>query len=321
MKILIVKTSSMGDVVHTMPAISDIVRHHPDAKIDWLVEASFASLPGMHPAVRNVIPISWRQWRKKLFAADNRAAISAARAAIRAERYDLILDLQGLLKSALWAMQARGPRAGFDAASARESLAALLYARRANVDKTLHAIERSRRLAAAHLGYQIEGAPRFGLTAPIGGWMPSTPRYAVLIAGASRPEKLWPETSWRAIAAALRGQGFAIVWLWGSLDERMRCQRLAGAAGGEVPPFLTVKDASAVLARASICVGLDTGFTHIAAAFGVNTLGIYCDHEPGLVGIVGSGKVVSIGGRGQVPPVDQVLELLPKLCHAKIEPT
>jgi len=308
----------MGDVVHTLPAISDIARHYPDATIDWLVEAAFASLPAMHPLVRNVIPISWRRWRKKLFSRESRAAISAARAALRAERYDLVLDLQGLLKSALWATQARGPRAGYDRSSARESLAAMFYSKRARVDKSLHAIERSRQLAAAHLNYQVEGPPQFGIAAPTGGWTPSKPRYAVLITGASRPEKLWPESSWKAVASELQSRGFAIVWLWGSAIEGARSQRLADAVGGEVPPFLTVKDASAVLARASLCVGLDTGFTHIAAAFGVDTLGIYCDHEPGLVGIVGSGRVVSIGGRGQVPPVDRVLDRTNSLGQAPI---
>ncbi len=310
MKILVVKTSSMGDVVHTMPTISDIASHFPGATIDWLIEASFAALPAMHPAVRKVIPISWRKWRKKLLFRESRAAISAARAALRADRYDHVIDLQGLLKSALWATQARGTRAGYDSGSARESLAALFYSKHAKVDKSLHAIERSRQLAAAHLGYSIQGLPRFGLVAPTGSWTPEKSHYAVLITGASRPEKLWPEASWQSIATALQARGFAIVWLWGGAAEAERSKRLAKAAGGEVPPFLSVKDASAVLASASLCVGLDTGFTHIAAAFGIDTVGIYCDHEPHLVGIVGSGSVVSIGGRGQVPTVDSVKTLL-----------
>ena len=308
----------MGDVVHTLPAVSDIAHNLPDATVDWLVEASFSPIPAMHSAVRNVIPISWRRWRKSLLSRETRTAISAARTALRAERYDLILDLQGLVKSALFATQACGPRAGYDSASAREWLASMFYSKRAAVDKSLHAIERSRQLAAAHLGYPVVGPPQFCLTTATGTWLPSQPRYAVLITGASRPEKLWPEASWRAVAVALQARGFAIVWMWGSPVEGARSKRLASTAGGEVPPFLTVKDASAVLAGASICVGLDTGFTHIAAAFGVDTLGIYCDHEPGLVGIVGPGQVVSIGGRGQVPDVQQVLELLPVPRHARI---
>ncbi len=310
MKILIVKTSSMGDVVHTMPAISDIAAHLPNAQIDWLVEAPFASLPAMHPAIRRVIPIAWRKWRRTLFKKDTRAALSEARAQLQAEKYDLVLDMQGLVKSALWAMQARGPRAGYDSASAREPMAAFAYQRRASVGKSLHAVERSRQLAAAHLGYAVTGKAHFNLRAPALHWKPRTDRYAVLICGASRPEKLWPDASWQHISATLRARDLGIVWLWGSADEGERVQRLAAIAGGEIPPFLSVQDASAVLARAVICVGLDTGFTHIAAAFGVRTVGIYCDHEPGLVGITGDGRVSSIGGRGQTPTVESVEALV-----------
>lgn len=310
MKILIVKTSSMGDVVHTMPAISDIALHVPDAQIDWLVEAPFAALPAMHPAVHKVIPIAWRKWRKSLFAKDTRTALAAARAAIKAEQYDLVLDMQGLVKSALWAMQARGPRAGYDASSAREPLAALTYSKRASVDKSLHAVERSRHLAAAHLGYAVDAEPHFHLRAPPPAWMPQAARYAVLITGASRPEKLWPEASWQRIAVMLQERNFGIVWLWGSAEEGERSKRFAATSGGEVPPFLSVHDASAVLARAAICVGLDTGFSHIAAACGVSTIGIYCDHEPRLVGITGDGFVASVGGRGQVPGAESVEALI-----------
>ena len=296
----------MGDVVHTMPAISDIAANVPNAQIDWLVEAPFAALPAMHPAIRTVIPIAWRKWRKRLFAADTRAALAAARAQLKTEPYDLIIDFQGLIKSALWATQARGTRAGYDWASAREPLASLFYSKRAAVAVDQHAVERSRQLAAAHLNYRVTGAQHFGLRTPDAAWQPQATRYAVLITGASRPEKLWPESSWHAIAAYLTAQGLALVWLWGSAEEGERARRLAKLSGGEVPPFLTVKDASAVLAGASLCVGLDTGFTHIAAAFGVSTIGIYCDHEPGLVGIVGEGYVASVGGRSLVPTVDAV---------------
>ena len=300
----------MGDVVHTMPAISDIATNVPGAQIDWLVEAPFAALPAMHPAIRTVIPINWRKWRKRLFAADTRAALSAARSQLKAEQYDLVIDFQGLLKSALWAMQARGVRAGYDRASAREPLASFFYSKRASVAVNQHAVARSRQLAAAHLHYTITGAPRFGLQAPAASWMPQSTRYAVLITGASRPEKLWPESSWQAIAATLTAQGYGLLWLWGSAEEGERAKRLAATAGGEVPSFMTVKDASAVLAGAALCVGLDTGFTHIAAAFGVSTIGIYCDHEPGLVGIMGDGFVASVGGRGLVPGVEAVQALV-----------
>jgi heptosyltransferase I len=311
LKILIVKTSSMGDVVHTMPAITDIVANLPHAQIDWMVESAFASLPAMHPGVRQVVPISWRKWRKKLWDIDNRDAISRARTALRTEQYDLILDMQGLVKSAFFAGQARGIRAGYDWSSAREKIASIWYERVATVDKSLHAVHRSRLLAAAHLGYTVEGAPNFSLRMSEPTWMPDSRKpFVVLIPGASRPEKLWPNERWIAVAHAVAARGLGVVWMWGSKEEGSRCVSLAAQSDGYIPPFLSVKDASAVIARARACVGLDTGFSHVAAAFGVPTVGIYCDHEPGLVGITGNGFVASVGGKGQSPDAQRIIRLL-----------
>jgi heptosyltransferase-1 len=310
LKLLIVKTSSMGDVVHALPVLADIRRAHPQAQIDWLVEAPFAALPALHPAVREVLPLAWRKWRKHLGQAATWAAMAALRARLRSARYDLVLDLQGLLKSALWARQAGAPVAGYDRASAREPLAASLYARRAAVPRTLHAVERCRLLAAAHLGYPLrEGPPDFGIEAPAPGWQAPS-RYSVLIPSASREEKLWPEAHWAALGQRLRAQTLTPVVLWGGAAEQQRAERIAAACGAVVPPFLSVHDAAALLGRASAVVGLDTGFSHLGAAFGVPTIGIYCDHEPGLAGITGPGFVRSIGGKGQQPSLAAVMALL-----------
>jgi heptosyltransferase I len=314
LKILVVKTSSMGDVVHTMPAITDIAKRRPDVEIDWLVEAPFAALPAMHPAVHKVHVIAWRKWRRKLFLKETREAISRARRELRSEYYDLILDAQGLIKSAFFSGQARGLRAGYDWKSAREKFASVWYQQVATVDKSLHAVQRTRLLAAAHLGYRVEGAPDFSLRMPDPTWLPPTTKpaarpYVVLIPGASRPEKLWPEERWVALAKHLAARHVEIVWLWGSKEEGSRCVRLAAQSDGEIPPFLSVQDAAALLARARAVVGLDTGFSHVAAAFGVPTIGIYCDHDPGLVGITGNGFVASAGGRDQLPDVERIKKL------------
>jgi heptosyltransferase I len=301
----------MGDVVHTMPAISDIAKHRPDVRIDWMVESAFASLPAMHPAVNTVVPISWRKWRKTLMKEQTRTTISRFRRDLRSQPYDLVLDMQGLLKSALFSSQAKGLRAGYDWSSAREPLASVWYQQVATVDKKLHAVTRSRMLAAAHLGYTLEGAPNFALKMPDPSWMPPSPKpYVVLIPGASRPEKLWPEERWIAVAKAVAARGLEIVWMWGSKEEASRCVKLAAQSDGEIPPFLSVEHATAAIARARACVGLDTGFSHIAAAFGVPTVGIYCDHEPGLVGITGKAFVASVGGKGKSPESTQVIRLL-----------
>ncbi|WP_199873194.1 lipopolysaccharide heptosyltransferase I [Ideonella sp. A 288] len=310
MRVLIVKTSSMGDVVHALPALTDLLRHHPGTEVDWLVEAPFAAIPALHPGVRQVLPMAWRKWRKSLWRGVTRQALSALRQALKREPYDLILDLQGLLKSALWARQARGPVAGYDRHSIREPLAALLYQRHAAVPRQLQAVERCRRLVALHMGYEFPATPAdFGIRAPAGPWQASGPS-AALIPCASRPEKLWPEADWIAVGQRLRQAGLVPVLLWGSADEQARAQRIAAGCGGEVPPFLSVADTAAILGQAQQIVGLDTGFSHLGAAFGRPTIGIYCDHEPGLAGITGPGRVASLGGKGVVPSRDAVMAQL-----------
>lgn len=310
MNVLIVKTSSMGDVVHALPAVSDMLAAHPGLQIDWLVEAPFAAIPRLHPGVRRVLPLAWRKWRKRLWAADTRAAIGDLRARLKQQRYDLVLDLQGLVKSALWGRQAQGPLAGYDRDSIREPLAARLYERHAAVPRDLQAVERNRRLAAAHLGYAVPATPpRFCIAAPTGTWRPNAP-FAALIPCASRPEKLWPEAHWIAVGLRLVAAGLIPVLVWGNDDERARAERIAAGCAGAVPPFLSVADMAAVLGRSLQVVGLDTGFSHLAAAFGQPTIGIYCDHEPGLAGITGPGPVISLGGKGQVPSLDEVMRAL-----------
>jgi heptosyltransferase-1 len=285
----------MGDVVHATPVVIDILRRHPDAQIDWLVESPFAGIPRLHPGVRRVIPMAWRKWREALFQGSTWRAMRAARAELRREPYDVVLDLQGLVKSALWARQALGPVAGYDRASIREPLAASLYRYKAWVAKEQHAVQRCRQLVAVHLG----------LPEPV-----DPPQFSVIIPNASRKEKLWPERHWIAVGRRLLERGLPSVVLWGRQEEQTLAERIAAGCEGDVPPFLKVDEMAGVLARAGQVVGLDTGFTHLAAAFGRPTLGIYCDHEPGLAGITGPGRVASIGGRAQVPSRNDVLALL-----------
>lgn len=317
MRLLIVKTSSMGDVVHALPALSDVRAQVPGVQVDWMVEPPFAPIVALHPGVRRVLPLAWRRWRKTLWRAATRAELGAFRRQLREQPYDLILDLQGLVKSALWAMQARGPRAGYDRRSIWEPLAALTYQRVAAVSPQLHAIERCRRLAAAHLGYTLpDTPPDFGLRVPDGGWRPAAPRYAVLNPNASVASKLWPEAHWIALARWLSARGLPVVVMWGSPAEGERAQRIAAAVQGEVPPFLTVADAAGVLGRAQLVVGLDTGFSHLAAALGVPTVGLYRDHDPAEVGITGAAYHRSLGGIGQTPTVAETQAALAPLFGA-----
>jgi heptosyltransferase I len=311
-RLLIVKTSSMGDVVHAMPVVADILRQRPETEIDWLVEAPYAAIPQMHPGVRRVLPMAWRKWRSRLLHRATWQAMGELRRELQRGHYDLVLDLQGLSKSALWARQAGAPVAGYDKHSGRDPLASRVYQHRLAVSLQLQAVDRCRQLAAGALGYQLPpGPPDFGLRPPSKAWAPGGP-YAVLIPNASRREKLWPERHWVSVGKRLKDLGWTPLVLWGHDSEQSLAENIAASCEGDVPPFLRVGEMAAVLAGAQHVVGLDTGFTHLAAAIGRPTLGIYCDHDPGLAGITGPGRVASIGGKGMVPSRNEVLALLEK---------
>lgn len=316
MRILIVKTSSMGDVVHAAPLASDLHSQAPDAVIDWVVEEAFAAIPRLHPAIADVIPIALRRWRESALSRATWHEIRALRERLRAADYDHVIDCQGLLKSAWVARWARGSRtvvSGPDRNCAREPIAARFYDRGVAVARTLHAIERNRRIGAAALGYAIDTAPRFCLQAPaqvsvrLAELLASGP-VAVLLTNASRASKLWPDTHWQAVEQALAARGLRSVLFWGSGAEEVDTRRRAGgmrdAAVAERAPLHHV---AAVLTQARVVIGLDTGLTHLAAALGVPTVGIFCDYDPKLVGITGDARCESLGGVGGGPTSDQVI--------------
>ena len=310
-RILFVKTSSLGDVVHNCPAVSDVARCVPQASIDWVVEEAFAEVAALHAGVRRVIPVAVRRWRSALFSAATRSEARAFRHALRQERYDCVIDSQGLLKSALVAALALGPKNGFDRASARESLAAVFYDARHAVPLGLHAVERNRRLAAAALGYALPGACDYGLR--ISGEVPMPVRspFAVLLTMSSRVDKLWPEEHWIALGRALAADGMESVLPWGTDAERARCERIARGIGDARVPQRMPLSALAQLTRHARCVaGVDTGLSHLAAAAGVPVAGIYCGSDPSLTGLYASARATNLGAAGASPAPEQVLGAL-----------
>lgn len=321
MRVLIVKTSSMGDVVHALPMVSDIARAHPGATIDWVVEEGFAAIPRLHPAVARVIPVALRRWRERLAAPGTWREWRAARAALRQQRYDRIVDCQGLIKSAWLARRARGPVAGPDAASAREPLAACLYKQRIGLPRNVHAIDRNRRIGATALGYVLDGPPRFGLKlAAAGGELRALADerpYAALLTNASRATKLWPDDRWAEVEVWLAQRGLRSLLFWGTEAEAVRtCARAAGMRDAEVAPHAPLDAIAAVLARARVVVGLDTGLSHLAAAVGAPTVGIYCDYDPALVGITGDAPCESVGGVGRAPSAAAVIAAIERVLAA-----
>lgn len=312
MRILIVKTSSLGDVIHNLPVIADIRQHFPDAIIDWCVEESFAAIPRLHPGVAEIITVAIRRWRKNLFARKTWREMAASRAALRRHDYDLVIDTQGLAKSALIASQACGARCGYDAASIREPLAARFYQRHFAVSTTEHAVVRNRRLVGAVLGYTPDPAPDYGITvAPaVFDWLPQKP-YAVFLTATSRDDKLWPEENWLELGRQLHEQGCPAVLPAGNPVERERASRLAaGIPDAVAAPPLSIPQLAALLAGARSAVGVDTGLTHLAVALMVPTVALYTATDPGLTGVYGTAFHCNLGGKGQVPSAAQVLEQL-----------
>lgn len=309
MRLLLVKTSSLGDVIHNLPVLTDIRRHFPEATVDWCVEEGFAAIPRLHPGLGRVIPVALRRWRHRLLQRQTWREISAFGRDLRQTRYDLVIDTQGLLKSALVARRALGPLAGYSDDAAREPLAAKLYDRRYSVPVDLHAVVRNRQLAAAALGYAVDDAPDYGLTAVPAAfsWLPPAP-YVVLLTASSRDDKLWPEEHWVALGHALHEQGLHAVLPAGTQPERDRAARLAAAIPGAVAaPPMYLPDLAAVLAGARAVVGVDTGLTHLAVALGRPTIALYTATDPGLTGVLGSGFYRNLGGKAQLPAVAEVL--------------
>jgi len=311
--ILLVKTTSLGDVLHNLPVVSDIARHHPGAQIDWMVEESFAALPRLNPIVRNIIPVAVRRWRKSLFSANTWCEIRALRATLSWEKYDLCIDTQGLFKSALLMRGANGISCGFDKASAREPLAASMYQHTFSVAKGQHAVERNRQLVAQVLGYTLEGPADFGIKLPNvekPDWLPDDD-YAVLLHATSRADKLWGEPGWLALGHALHQKNIRCVLPWGSEAEKERSLRLAAQIPDAItPPKLSLDQAAALLGKARAVVGVDTGLAHLAAAVNVPTVGIYTATNPTLTGLYAGPHTINLGNIDQSPDVQAVLDAL-----------
>lgn len=294
MRVLIVKTSSLGDLVHTLPALSDAVRAIPALRCDWLVERAFAEIPPWHPAVDRVIRCDLRGWRRNLGQTVLGGAWRAFRAELRQTSYELVIDAQGLVKSAWLARQARGPLAGPDRVSAREPLAAAFYQRGYAIPKhdAAHAVERNRRLFAQALGYAYADIPPdAGLRAERFPRPELDEPYAVLLHGTTWASKRWPLQYWSETGAWLAARGLRVVLPWGSEAERADAQRIARGCGGLVLPKLGLTALAGWLARARLCLGVDTGLAHLAAAFGTPQLTLYGPTLPQLTGAVGANQV------------------------------
>lgn len=311
--ILFIKTSSLGDVIHHMPAVTEARRERPEARFAWLVEEAFAPLVRLHPAVQEVIPVAWRRWRRSIYAPATLAEIVRSLRAIRSRRYGEIVDSQGLLRSALIARVARGRRHGYDRQSIREPMASAFYDVRHHVNRELHAITRNRILSGLALGYTPQGGPDFGLARAR--FPAAVKPYAVLLHATARESKQWPEPNWIALGKALSERGLELVLPWGTEAERLRGERIAAALPrARVPARAPLDEVAGLIAAAQFVVGVDTGLMHLAAALGVPLAAIFLGSRPGLTGPVGAGPIAVLGAEGEAPSVEEVRDAVQRVA-------
>ena len=317
MNILLVRVSSLGDVLHNLPVVADILRHHPDAKIDWVVEEGYVSLVRLNPNVRRVIPFALRRWRKGLFNPAVRAEVRNFFRTLREEPYDFVFDTQGLIKTGIIMGAARvkpgGRKVGLangTEGSGYEPLSRVFHSDSVKVERRAHAVARGREVAAKALGYAIDTPPDFGLPAPVAraerpAWMPRED-YAVFFHGTARAAKKWDTRNWIAAGRALAPM--PVLLPWGSAAEQAEAETIAaGVPTARVLPRLSMMEAVELARDASLAIGVDTGLTHIAAAFVRPTVEIYCDSPRWKTEGNWSPRIVNLGDTGQPPSVDEVV--------------
>lgn len=289
MRVLLIKTSSMGDLLHTFPALTDAAQAIPDIQFDWVVEKSFAELPHWHPHVKTVIPVALRHWRKNIFASLAGHEWKQTRQQLRQHSYDLVLDAQGLVKSALLGLFTQGERAGLDFHSARETLASLFYKRRYTVNFYQHAIKRMRSLFSQALGYTLpDSAPDFSLRQTFLSTRASPEKYVVFLHGTTWTSKQWPEEYWKALVQLAEQAGYRIKINSSNPEEAARVQHIAQASSAvDIFSRLSLNEMGTLLAHAKAVIAVDTGLGHLAAALDVPTISLYGSTNPIYTGAVG----------------------------------
>ena len=294
MRVLVIKTSSLGDVIHTLPALTDAALALPEITFDWVVEEGFVDIPAMHNNVGKVIPVAIRRWRKNLLKSMRLGEWRQFKKAIGAEQYSAIIDAQGLLKSAWLTRYTHGPIYGFGNASAREPIASQFYHHKINVSKDLHAVERTRQLFAQALGYNLpykvgrSGIHIADLPHPV-----IKKPYLLFFHGTTWGTKHWPEFYWKTLAQKVSAEGYQVMLPWGTKEEESRAERIASSSGPDVcvMPKTGLTAIAGWIAHAKGIVAVDTGLGHLSAALDVPTVSLYGPTNPGLSGAYGKNQI------------------------------
>ncbi|MDM8569839.1 lipopolysaccharide heptosyltransferase I, partial [Thiotrichales bacterium HSG1] len=288
MRILIIKTSSLGDVIHTLPAVTDAKLHYPDLQFDWVVEEAFAEIPTWHPAIKQVIPVAFRRWRKQVLTTYLSGNWHQFKQTLSSNKYDKIIDAQGLIKSAFLTYQAIGVRCGLNYHSAREPLASIAYQQSYNILKNQHAVTRVRQLFAKVLNYQLpDSPPEYGIAKHF--FQSTKSKQVVFLHGTTWLTKHWPEDNWLKLAKLVTNVGFKVKIPWGNLEEQQRALRIAAIHKNiSLIPKSNLYDLANILAQSKVVVGVDTGLAHLAAALSIPSITLYGATQPAKTGTYGN---------------------------------
>ena len=314
-KILLVRTSSMGDIIHTFPAAVDVKKAFPDAQLHWLVEESLTDVCSLCPEIDALRITAFHRWRKTPFSKEVRKEVRNLQEQLRSESYDAVVDTQGIVRSAWAATWAGVPVCGYSWKTAREPLASLFYKKTFSMPETLGAVRRYRKMLATSLGYTIdESHPKFGICPPRLPDIELPERFAAFFVNTSlnRP-KHWQEDRWKAVVSGLASQGLDSVLFWGNGVEKERVERIASVSErAHVLPRMSIPEIAAVVSRAKIGIGLDTGLMHLAAAVGIPCVAIWVNTDPGKVALVGEADCATLGHIGADVTVEEVLSAVRK---------
>lgn len=314
------KVSSLGDVIHTLPAVTDAKRANRRLQFDWVVEENFVEIPSWHPAVDRVIPVAFRRWRKDIIGTLRNGEFAAFKKDLKRDHYDLVIDAQGLIKSGFISRLSKGLTIGLSDSTIKEPMATLFYNKVFSVPKNEHAVQRVRELFSRALNYSLSAEEiahidygldyeRIGLTHKT-----SSNSTLLFLHGTTWQSKHWPVPYWRELALLATARGYSVRLPWGSEEEHVRAQTIA-----EHIPGVTVLERHNLtgmarqIASADGVVSVDTGLGHLAAALAIPAVSLYGPTNPGLSGTFGQNQLQLSSSIACAP-------CMSKTCHYQGEP-
>jgi len=294
-RILIVKVSSLGDIIHTLPAVTDASLANNDVVFDWVVEENFVEVPAWHPAVDKVIPVAFRRWRRNLLKTWRTSEFGDFKQSLQAEHYDLVIDAQGLIKSGIISRISRGLTIGLSNTTIREPLATLFYNKMYSVPWTDHAVERVRQLFARSLNYRYDKSRvnygiKFQTNASTS--LQTNRPTIVFLHGTTWATKHWPKSYWRHLAHIATESGYHVLIPWGSEEERSRAGYIA--ADNQHVSVLDKQSLTGLagyISESAGVIAVDTGLGHLAAALAKPAVSLYGSTDPKLSGTYGPNQL------------------------------